>query len=333
MTQEREEDPVTAAARDWVLRLASGDLEAAEMAAFRNWVDGAPAHRSAFERERRFWQRLGGLHARSEALLQEAPAAAPPRQRPVPAGTGRRPGRRALLAGGLAAACLALLLLFGGQLRLGLLSDHRTGVGEQALVTLPDGSVAHLNTDSAIAVDFSAGARQIELLQGEAFFEVRPDPARPFRVIAAGGETRAVGTAFVVRRAADGATITVTEGRVAVTSPRDDADPAASVLARAGERTAYAEGAAPAVPVARDPAMAAPWRRGVIVIDDLPLDAALAEIDRYRPGRILLLDGSDRYDRVSGGFDIDRLDAAIAGLAATHGLTVTAIGPYLLVLR
>ena len=136
-----------------------------------------------------------------------------------------------------------------------------------------------------------------------------------------------------MRRTADGAAVAVTEGWVAVTSPQTGAVAGAAVLAHAGQQTAYAAGAAPAPPAALDSDMAAPWRRGIIVIDDMPLDAALAEIDRYRPGRILLLDGGGRYDRVSGGFDIDRLDAAISGLAATHGLTVTGLGPYLLVLH
>jgi predicted methyltransferase len=59
----------------------------------------------------------------------------------------------------------------------------------------------------------------------------------------------------------------------------------------------------------------------------------IAELARYRPGRIVLLGSARRLRSVSGAFDIDGIDAAIAGLAATHGLTVTRITDYLVVLR
>jgi transmembrane sensor len=100
----------------------------------------------------------------------------------------------------------------------------------------------------------------------------------------------------------------------------------------AAQRTTYRRGAPPRAVEAVDLAAVAAWRRGVIRIGDVPLDAAIAELDRYRPGRIVLLGGGD-YQSVSGAFDLGRIDAAVAGLAATHGLTVTAITDYLLILR
>ena len=57
-------DPVTAQARDWVLRLASGDMVETDMAAFKTWLAAAPDHQAAFERERQFWHRLEALKGR-----------------------------------------------------------------------------------------------------------------------------------------------------------------------------------------------------------------------------------------------------------------------------
>lgn len=316
----QEDDGVAAAARDWVVRLASKDITPDDMQGFKAWLAEAPAHRDAFETERRFWHDLEDLRA--------ATAPEVPRRLPAPR-TGRRPLR--LVLGGALAACLALFLAMN-PLKVALLADHETAVGAQQRVALPDGSAVLLNTDSAIRIAFAAGERRIDLLKGEAFFEVVPDKARPFRVAAGGGVTEAVGTDFVVRAGDGGAAVAVTHGRVAVRSP-DRAAQATAVFLRRGEATHYADGGPPQPARKARAAELAPWRRGTIQIDGLPLDQALAELDRYRPGRILLLADTARLRAVSGAFDIDGIDAAIAGLAATQGLTVTEITDYLVILR
>lgn len=327
-----EDSDATAAARDWILRLSSGEITPAEMSRFKEWLARSPARRAAFERERRFWRRLEPLRQTTgragepDSRDEAAPAGrASPSRSPRPAA---RRGRRAALVAGLA-ACAALALAFG-DLPAALMADYTTAVGARRTVTLADGSVVHLNTDTAIAVAIDAASRRVDLLRGEALFEVAADPARPFSVAAGDGVTRALGTAFVVRTGDGETTVTVTEGRVRVTAPAGAGG--AWIDAGPGARTRYRAGQAPRSAGTVDPAMVALWRRGVIRIDDLPLDAAVAELDRYRPGRIVLLaDGP--YESVSGAFDIAGVDAAVAGLAATHGLGATEITPYLLVLR
>jgi transmembrane sensor len=302
-------------ARDWVLRLASGDIDEAEMQAFKAWLAEGAGNRAAFDRERRFWHRLGGLDRVSV------------RRRPAGAWRGRA-------AAGLAlAACLALFAVLGGGLPGFSAADFETVQGAQDRVVLADGSVMHMNTDTAVRVGFTDGERRVELLRGEALFEVKPDNTRPFRVAAGGGVTEAVGTAFAVRTDGDGATtVTVTEGVVNVTAPIGGNNPAGgSVRLVKGQGTVYVPGQAPTAAVATDTALA--WRRGLIRIDGLPLDAAVAELDRYLPGRIVLLAGSAGMQPVSGVFDMDKVDAAVQGLAATHGLRVTRITRFLTVLR
>lgn len=327
---DQDDTEATGAARDWVVRLASSDVSAGEMRRFKAWLARSPAHREAFEKERAFWQRLGGLKSAAgpETLGEAQPIPRLSASRPAPLARPRR-----LLAGGLAAACVALAVVFGGEVGVALKADHRTAVAEQKIVRLPDGSAAHLNTDSAIAVAYGEAERRIQLLRGEVLFEVVPDSDKPFRVEAAEGITKAVGTAFVVHRAGDGATVTVTEGTVSVTSPTGATEPAATVLAARGFRTRYREGQAPQLARAVDTEAIAPWRKGIIRIDDMPLNAAIVELGRYRPGRVVLLDNGTAYQSVSGTFSIDEVDAAIAGLAATHGLKVTQITEYLLILR
>src|SRR5258708_24248903 len=75
---------------------------------------------------------------------------------------------------------------------------YATAIGERKPVTLTDGSKVLLNTDSRIQIDYSAEQRIVRLLQGEAFFEVAHNRARPFLVYAGANVVRAVGTAFSV---------------------------------------------------------------------------------------------------------------------------------------
>ncbi|MPY73891.1 MAG: DUF4880 domain-containing protein [Alphaproteobacteria bacterium] len=319
MSEDEEMADAGKEARCWVVRLASGEIGAAEMRRLELWLAADAAHRAAFERERNFWQRIGGLEA------DFAP------ERGFRFGASFRRYRGAI--GGAMAACLALFMLWD-DIRTFAAADYRSAVGEQRVVGLPDGSVVHLNTDTAIAIRYAAKERRVLLLRGEALFEVAPDPDKPFRVAAADGVAQAVGTAFVVRAGPESASVLVTEGRVAVSSPAG-ADGAIEV--GAGERAGYRRGEAPhaAEKAAEDaaPGSAVAWLRGKIVIDGMPLADAIAELDRYRRGRIVLLGGAAAGQPVSGVFDVGDVDEGIDALAATQGLAATRITPFLLVLR
>src|SRR5205823_10321982 len=88
--------------------------------------------------------------------------------------------------------------------------------GEQLSRRLPDNSVLHLNTDSAVTIRFGKTERLVTLMSGQADFEVAHDPERAFRVFAGAAEVVAIGTKFDVRLEHDATVVTVVEGRVAV---------------------------------------------------------------------------------------------------------------------
>jgi transmembrane sensor len=292
-------------------------MSESDMARFKAWRAEHPSHREAFDAARKLWQRA----AEVESVF------AAPRQPPS------RRGARMIAAIGLVAACLVLAVSYD-DLKMAVLADYATATGARRTVRLTDGSVAYLNTDTAIAVDFSEGERRIDLLEGEAYFEVAHDAERPFRVRALHGATQAVGTAFAVRENGPRVIVSVSQGTVSVTSPERRAGPTtATILAHAGEQVAYREGEAPRAMGSIAVADTAPWRDGRIVIDGLPFAQAIAELNRYRRGRIVLLGDATRYRPVSGVFSLNGLDEALDGLAATQGLTVTRLTDYLLVLH
>lgn len=320
---------IDATARDWLLRLWSEPTDTATAAACARWRAADPRHQAAWDEACALWNDLTPLEA--------AFAPATPRRPVAPAGSAapRRPWRWAL-GGGLTAG-LALAIGIGAVAppAAALLADHRTAIGQVDSITLPDGSLVRLNTDSAVDVDFGPERRTIHLVRGEAWFAVRKDATRPFEVQVAGGTARAVGTAFAIRDGdGDGAAVTVTEGVVRVTSAATATDTGdAAVLVGAGQQTRFGGGHGPGAPHDADAQAETAWTRGLIILRDQPLSAALVEIGRYRPGRIVLLADAAATQPVSARLSLSDLDGGIDALAQLHHLRVLRLTPWLVVLR
>ncbi|MBD9363363.1 FecR domain-containing protein [Methylomonas sp. EbB] len=208
-------------------------------------------------------------------------------------------------------------------------ADYSTGKGEQRSVTLADGSRVMLNTATVVAIHFDAGTRRVELLTGEAFFEVAKNPQRPFVVAAAGSEVRAVGTAFAVKLQSKQTQVELVEGIVEI----QDAGQQHQERLIAGQSASIGTDSI-ALKNAGHPDSMALWRDGYLQFDGLPLSDAIAQINQYRPGRVVLLNTALADKRVSGLFRLDALDQAIASLkAAIPALQIVSITPYLVVLR
>ncbi len=335
--RDPDAERIDAAALDWLLLMRLGEPDAADRSRFDAWRAADPRHRRAFDEHREHWNSIDDLKpafARTDPTTvgtAEQPASVSAWPRPTRGKTENRTGRtvlqRAVKAVALAAACLALAMFAGPELLLKARTDYRTAPGEQAQVELADGSIALLNTDTAISVDFTATGRDIRLLQGEVQFTVAKDPERPFRVAAQGGSATALGTVFATRDDGNGATVTVAEGRVNVTSPgKDNGEPAAkdgSVDLSAGHQVRYLQGQSPGPLRHVDPNFELAWREGFIVIDSQPLEAALAEIDRYWPGRLILMADTDGMDPVSATIPVKSITNGLDAILAVNGLNAT----------
>lgn len=296
------DDPVYEAAALWVARLTSADAAEEDRRAFEEWRSADPAHAEAFA-EMEEWRRAMGRTPDPRVAKRRTPK-----------------GLAAIAAIGLAGA---LAYQHGAFDR--LRSDAWTSVGEIERLTLADGSRADLNTDTAIRLHFTPIERTVELLRGEAAFDVVPDPARPFVVRGAGVSARAVGTRFFVRVGAE-EPVGVEEGRVGVTTD------AGAVEIGAGEIAALGEGGRPSA-AKRDVARSMAWRDGLLRVSGEPLADVLAELDRYRSGRIFALDAGLGARRFSGTLDLRDTDAALSVLAAGMGLRITRVTPLLVLIR
>ena len=308
-------------ARHWIVRMASGAMTAEELSAFRRWRAASPDNNAVFERERALWR---ALHLT-------------PEQDRTTRGTWQRLGQRHRLRRGVrrslflgsAAMVASVLVLYAPAASIWLRADQWSGTTVQTL-TLADGSRAILDGDTAIATRYTATERTITLLKGNALFEVKHDPHRPFRVVARNGTTEDVGTMFEIRREEASVRVTVARGIVDVHAPRDAPAP---VRLKAGDRTSYTDGTIASVEHGIAPEEIAAWSHGDLILDNAPIHEAVAAIARYRRGRVYVLADDTATPPISGAFRTDRADAAITAIAATAGMTVTHLPAGTLLLR
>jgi transmembrane sensor len=188
---------------------------------------------------------------------------------------------------------------------------------------LADGSVVHLNTDSAVSIRYAKTERLVTLSSGQAEFEVAHDPARAFRVFAGSAEVVAVGTQFDVRLEHDATVVTVVEGRVAVApSAMSGKLGAPSVQVGADQQLRVTEGEWPATPVAVDAQRTTAWLHSKIVFDQEPLERVAAEFNRYAAKPIEIVTPALGNLRITGEFATDDPEGFIAFLRSLKGVRV-----------
>ncbi len=194
--------------------------------------------------------------------------------------------------------------------------------GEQRTLELADGSTIQLNTHSSLAYHLSATQRHVELRDGEAFFNVAKDPARPFIVTAGKAEVRVLGTQFSVRRVSGELEVLVKEGTVDVIPEPRLLGPNAPrrVELTPGSRLRM-EAAGEEIRVAAvDVGRALAWRSGVASFDAAPLDEVVAEVNRYAEAPLAIEDDALRAVRVSGRFRVGDVESVRFMLRESFGI-------------
>lgn len=304
---------------DWIVRLGSGSATADDRAAFDEWRGRSPAHAHAAAEAAAMMGDIGAIRQAEEyreigAALRHAPSPAAPRV-----------SRRTVLTGGTATAAAVGLVgsgVFGPAS--GLFSDYATGVGARQRVVLEDGSVAWLNTATALSTDFSERERRLTLQAGEALFEVAKDKTRPFVVASGNGEARAVGTVYSVRQRGAINDVVVTEGIVEVRN--------GSQISRltAGQQIAYGDDFQSTIRTVDGEALTA-WSRGKLIFNHRPLGEVATELERYQFGKVMVR--GDRLKRleVTGVFELDNPKALLRAISATVNIPVTRL-PFLTII-
>ncbi len=330
-------ETIEAAAAVW-LSLRDRGMSAPETAEFVHWLQQDPLHATVFDELATVWKdfdRLGAVPPPATASGASEPDA------DLLAPRIRRRLHRTLAWSALGAAA-AVLLLFTLWPSLSRTPHHtaETAVGAFQKFDFPDGSVAQLNTDSAIVTVFTATERRVRVVRGEVFFTVTKDPARPFIVTAGPVAVRAVGTAFNVNQRVDVIEVLVTEGRVRVDDARDERSLLPAATASSAEPPLLVAGERAVVPLAPAGSAATPvtaivekvaadaarralaWQERRLEFDAVPLAEVVREFNRYNRQQLVITDPALAAKRYSGIFRADGYESLVRLLEADFGVSV-----------
>ncbi|MDO9105928.1 MAG: FecR family protein [Methylovulum sp.] len=332
--------PLQQQAIEWLIRLRTFELTESETREFADWLSHDLSHAHAFANAEDLFEAMTQTVQMKTAVTAPKPnSGRPDISTTVAPFRQRRPSRWLLIPLALTASWLfALNLVLPEQASLwdAYLSDYHTGTGEQRTFQLTDGSLLFLNTNTAVSVDYQDATRQIILHHGQAQFTVAGDQARPFSVSTGELQVHALGTVFEVYRKASGdIDIDVQEHAVAASLPAGGNNPKNTpVLIKQGQQLRYTHGSGILnAPETADSELTGAWRQRQVIVKNQPLAELVAEIERYRTGRIFL--GSDNLSklRVTGLFSLADPEAALTKVRKILGLKETRLGTWWVLLH
>ncbi len=387
--QRRLNRQISAEAAEWLVEFRTGEIAAGGRRDFDAWVRTSPEHIRAFIEMAVLWNESGAIDPQRRIDVEAIIARAREERTVVPlirSGTDRAAARtleaavqtskmgtadaaeqtrgrksRSTRAAkwSIAAGLLVVTLISAWLLKSNLfgLPTYSTGVRARQSIVLPDGSRVVLDSRSRLQVDFTADARTVDLLQGQALFYVVKNPRRPFFVRAGNAIVRDVGTVFDVNRRGTGTIITVVEGRVAVATqhaasghggsaslpsqlPVELSAPAGLVgpgamrpiVLSGGEQVDVLAGHTPPQPTRVDVSSTTSWIHGEVVLESATLKKVAAVFNRYSARKIVTQDRGTRPLRLSGVFSTNP-DFLIKYLRERPDIVITETGSQINIVR
>jgi len=291
---DQELPPARRQAAEWFVRLRDKPPSKEVKREFERWLATDPRNWEEYRAIQGVWQELDGLRETVPVEGMGRTAVA------------RDPGERKRGTTRWRAVAVAAVLVLSVLTGLGAFfydpGSYQTAKGEQQILRLADHSVVHLNSDSALRVELTSGRRTLHLQKGEAYFEVAPDPTRPFVVVAAGGTARAVGTRFGVYRHQAGVRVSVVEGRVEVAVGGGGKE-----LLNAGDTVTYSDDGGTLSPIGHNDVGVLDWLDGRIHFEAAPLTEVVAQFNRYQEAPLHIADPRLSDLKLSGTFRIANL--------------------------
>lgn len=304
--------PPDRAAHDWVVHFASGVATPADLNAFRAWCECSAEHADAFARAAQLWETLGPAGQCAERRRSAAWG--------EPAGGEHAIGRRALLGGALTAfAATVGVLAVRPPLDLWpsvteLRADYRTGTAERRLVTIAPGVSVHLSARTSIAVN-AGEVDEVVLIAGEAAVTVA-DRDRPLVLVAGGGRTVARDASFDVRHVGKAVCVTSLSGDLRIEHLRG-----ATPLQPCQQVLYDAQGASTVRTI--DPGVVAAWRDGFLVFHGTMLADAIEQVNRYRTGKIVLMNEALGRRMFNARFRIESVEDVVEQIRQVFDAKVT----------
>lgn len=303
MTDASEQGRLFREAADLAIRLQNDPGNPVSVETARAWIARSPEHGSV-------WARVAAIHGMTGKILTEQRDAVEENAGPL--------SRRSVIGGGI----LAFGAVGAGSIALQrrlfqARADFTTETGEIRRISLPDGTAMTLGPDSAIAVKYAESRRAVELLEGMAYVEVSPDPARPFSILSAPFAATALGTAFDMSSEAGFVSVSVDHGVVEVVSADRDDFPAARL--HAGDWVTLDTASRQVTQGRREASQIAAWRSGIVIAEKETVAALVARIARWQTGSVIIADPFLGSRVVSGVFDVGQPLRALEAVVRPFG--------------
>lgn len=324
-------------AAEWLMEMREPDIADSERAAFSEWLRASPMHVQAYLETASLWGDVSQVDKSMDFGIEQALRAGGAANvipfetnvAPVAAREQVSASKRSRLAIA-AAVLLALATGAGTWWHRTRLPTYSTDIGEQRVITLDDGSIVRLNARSAVRVNVTEHERNVELIAGQALFEVAKDPARPFIVESDDIAVRAVGTQFDVYRKDSGTIVTVVEGKVSVlraaasTATLLDAslNPADGIFLSAGQQATITASAVKLHERANIDA-ATRWLQQELIFTDEPLSSVVEEFNRYSRKRIRVDDPMLAQFKINAVFRTMNPRSLLLYLERSEGIQVS----------
>lgn len=320
MNQRETPEAIDMAAAAWLARIDRAPLTPDEEAELDAWLAGDSRREGAFAKAT-----VVALYTDRARTLGHAYAdgdTGAPAQ-PWRASHAHGRSRRWMLAtgGAVAAAAVGGVVVAGYEIWKPA-DEFQTQRGEIRRLQLADGTVVTLNTATKVTVKYTTDHRHIQLVEGEALFDVAKNPLRPFYVDAGDIRVRAVGTSFTVRKLLGASTqVLVSEGIVEVTqNDRGEAEPVRLIA----NQQVVARPNAPIKTAALAPAAVARelmWRQGMLSFSGTSLGEAAEQFSRYSDPQITVDDPAIAKETITGLFSANNPEGFAQAVAVSLNLS------------
>lgn len=298
----------------WIARLSSDQQTAGDRKRFSDWIETNEENGAAFDHVLDTWNTCAFLPAAATAANEETHTQ-----------TNRSQLSFLSWPTAIAASVMCFIAVSLFQLQqpstTSTTQDYMTAVGEFKTIELKDGSVIELNTNSKISIAYSEQTRNIELVKGEAYFEVAKNKNAPFVVTTRDASVTALGTAFNIHSSSKSSHVIVTEGVVAVEETSNQALKGERAIVKAGhsinvDKKTGINSVSATLPQDSD----IPWRKRTLILENIPLNTALEKLNRYLKVPVDNSHQSLGTKMVSGTFSLEQPEATLSALIESFHL-------------
>ncbi|KLN59866.1 hypothetical protein WH96_15930 [Kiloniella spongiae] len=310
-------------ASEWLLVMKENPDDKALISAFSQWYEQKPEHAEAWKKAVKTYKLMGAVVPRYEDQWAESQIV---REQAVNNIVAFRRSKFKMMSFMAVAASILVALV----LRFEPLADYdyATATGEVRQVALADGTQVYMGPESKLKLNYSKNSRDIQLLEGQAFFDVSHNPEKPFRVFSLGTEISVLGTAFDVNIVEDNVAVMVQEGTVAV---KPDQNVSHAEILKIGDRIDVAM-SGDFVRGHMSPKYISAWRDGRYIANDHSALDVVNALDRHYRGIVVIADEGLKKQPVTGMYLLSKPVTALKALAHSIGAEAYQITPWLVVI-